>query len=265
MREPGTPAGLLSAGRNLRERHRGGVPQEKWHPPGTGHRLQPGALLLPVAGRRRPQDALAPDAQDRRFRYGLQLGDAHGHRRRPAVHAHPALDAVHFLCIDHRTYVDAFIQRVTYPTAATYLQTLVDAATDDAKLVLTSRAQHFRDDSQVRQMLLDSATGRGATRIVALEDFGEPQIRTFLTKLYGGDTAASLFVNPTTTPPDLRLQLRLHRRRQDLPAALTGSGGRVFGLRLSTLRPTVRPGSISAISSPRTCRRCAGSRGTRRR
>src|SRR5262249_55648554 len=45
---------------------------------------------------------------------------------------------------------DELVQRVTYPTAAGYLQTLLDAATGEAKIVLTSRAQHFSDDSQVR-------------------------------------------------------------------------------------------------------------------
>ncbi|MDQ1295123.1 MAG: hypothetical protein QG608_3008, partial [Actinomycetota bacterium] len=82
---------------------------------------------------------------------------------------------------------DELVQRVTYPTAAAYLDTLLEAATDEAKVVVTSRTQHFRDDSQIRQTLLGTRTGRQSTRIVALEDFSDPQIRTFLSHLYGGD------------------------------------------------------------------------------
>ena len=54
--------------------------------------------------------------------------------------------------------------------------------------MLTSRTQHFRDDGQIRGALLDTTrAGRDATRIVALEDFSDTQIRDFLTRLYGGD------------------------------------------------------------------------------
>jgi uncharacterized protein YjbI with pentapeptide repeats/3',5'-cyclic AMP phosphodiesterase CpdA len=84
---------------------------------------------------------------------------------------------------------DELVQRVSYPTAAAYLETLLAAATGEAKIVLTSRSQHFRDDSQIRQALLGTATGRDACRIVTLEDFSNDQIRRFLTGLYGGDGA----------------------------------------------------------------------------
>ncbi|HSV66372.1 MAG TPA: pentapeptide repeat-containing protein [Mycobacteriales bacterium] len=82
---------------------------------------------------------------------------------------------------------DELVQRVTYPVAASCLDVLLAAATGEAKIVLTSRTQHFSDDSQVRGVLLTTAAGRDASRIVALEDFTEPQIREFLRRLYGGD------------------------------------------------------------------------------
>src|SRR5262249_46688878 len=84
---------------------------------------------------------------------------------------------------------DELVQRVSYPTAASYLSVLLAAATGEAKIVLTSRTQHFADDSQVRGALLTSTGGRAACRIAAWEDLPDPQIREFLRRLYGGDAA----------------------------------------------------------------------------
>ena len=72
---------------------------------------------------------------------------------------------------------------------AHYLGTLLEAATGEAKVVVTSRTQHFSDDSQIRRALVSSRDGRQSTRIVTLEDFSEPQIRMFLSRLYGGAEA----------------------------------------------------------------------------
>ena len=82
---------------------------------------------------------------------------------------------------------DELVQRVSYPTAASYLGTLLAAATGEAKIVLTSRTQHFSDDSQVRDALLSTPGGRDASRIVTLEDFTGRQIREFLRRLHAGD------------------------------------------------------------------------------
>src|SRR5262249_56845211 len=87
------------------------------------------------------------------------------------------------------------VHRVSYPTAATYLSVLLAAATGEAKIVLTSRTQHFADDSQVRGALLTSTGGRDACRIVALEDFSDPPIREFLRRPYRRD--------PPRPPPPL--------------------------------------------------------------
>ena len=78
--------------------------------------------------------------------------------------------------------------RVGYDNAADYLQTLLESVTERAKVVLTSRTQHFRSTAQVRTALGERVGTLGASRVAVLEDFSEPQVREFLTNLYGGDT-----------------------------------------------------------------------------
>ena len=50
---------------------------------------------------------------------------------------------------------DELALRVSYDHAADYLQTLLGAVTDRAKIVLTSRTQHFQSTAQVRTALGD--------------------------------------------------------------------------------------------------------------
>ena len=82
--------------------------------------------------------------------------------------------------------------RVGYDSAADYLQTLLNSLTGQAKVVLTSRTQHFRSAGQVhaavRTALGERVETRTGSRVAILEDFTESQIREFLTNLYGGDT-----------------------------------------------------------------------------
>jgi WD40 repeat protein len=77
--------------------------------------------------------------------------------------------------------------RVGYDNAADYLTTLLKAVTDRAKVVLTSRTQHFRSTNQVLNALGQKVSALAASRVVVLEDFTDDQIRDFLTKHYGGD------------------------------------------------------------------------------
>ncbi|MEV8508331.1 metallophosphoesterase [Actinoplanes sp. NPDC051475] len=79
--------------------------------------------------------------------------------------------------------------RVGYDNAADYLQVLLSSVTGQAKVVLTSRTQHFLSDDQVRTALGQRIAGLGASRIVVLEDFTPEQILTFLANQYGGDEA----------------------------------------------------------------------------
>lgn len=81
--------------------------------------------------------------------------------------------------------------RVGYDTAADYLQTLLNSLTGQAKVVLTSRTQHFRSSSQlhaaVRTALGNRVESRTGSRVAILEDFTSEQILEFLTNLYDGD------------------------------------------------------------------------------
>jgi WD40 repeat protein len=79
--------------------------------------------------------------------------------------------------------------RVGYDNAADYLQTLLDSVKDRAKVILTSRTQHFRDTSQVRTALGERVEMRAASRMVILEEFTDEQILRFLTNLYDGDAS----------------------------------------------------------------------------
>ncbi|HEX9528137.1 MAG TPA: NACHT domain-containing protein, partial [Streptosporangiaceae bacterium] len=75
--------------------------------------------------------------------------------------------------------------RVGYDNAADYLQVLLDSVTGRAKVVLTSRTQHFRSTEQVKTALGDRISALAASRLVVLEDFSEEQILAFLTNLFG--------------------------------------------------------------------------------
>ncbi|GAA2664558.1 MULTISPECIES: trypsin-like peptidase domain-containing protein [Actinosynnema] len=77
--------------------------------------------------------------------------------------------------------------RVGYDNAADYLRTLLEVVSGEAKVVLTSRTQHFRSAAQVLTALGDEVVATGASRVVELEDFAREQIVEFLTKRYGGD------------------------------------------------------------------------------
>lgn len=77
--------------------------------------------------------------------------------------------------------------RVGYDNAAEYLKTLLAAVTDRAKVVLTSRTQHFQSTDQVLNALGQQVSALAASRVVVLEDFTDDQIRDFLTRHYHGD------------------------------------------------------------------------------
>lgn len=83
--------------------------------------------------------------------------------------------------------------RVGYDHAADYLSTLLGSVTADtrAKLVLTSRTQHFRSAGQVGRAFGDRVAAATPSRVVELADFSEDQIRQFLTSRYAGDTTAA--------------------------------------------------------------------------
>ena len=87
---------------------------------------------------------------------------------------------------------DELVTRVTYERAADHLDTLVQAAEGNAKIVVASRTQHFR----VARAGADRArrTGRRAAQpagALAIEDFTPAQIRAYLIGRYDGDEQAA--------------------------------------------------------------------------
>jgi WD40 repeat protein/3',5'-cyclic AMP phosphodiesterase CpdA len=82
---------------------------------------------------------------------------------------------------------DELALRVTYDRAAEHLQMLISAADGQAKVVVTSRTQHFVSEHQVRTALgarVDLLPGR---RVVQLQDLDQAGIRDLLVKRFQGD------------------------------------------------------------------------------
>lgn len=77
--------------------------------------------------------------------------------------------------------------RVGYDNATDYLRVLLQRVDDRAKVVLTSRTQHFRLTSDVLNVLGEQVTSMTSSRVALLEDFTDEQILDFLTRHYRGD------------------------------------------------------------------------------
>ncbi|MBL7622712.1 TIR domain-containing protein [Frankia sp. AgB1.8] len=84
---------------------------------------------------------------------------------------------------------DELALRVTYETAAEHLGRLLDAVEGQAKVVVTSRTQHFLSHGQVRGALGARVELLPASRIAEVGDFTERQIEQFLIRLHHGDAA----------------------------------------------------------------------------
>jgi WD40 repeat protein len=82
---------------------------------------------------------------------------------------------------------DELVTRVTYERAADHLQTLLQAAEDKAKVVVTSRTQHFKSQEQVFTALGERVGALPNRRVFAVEDFTPIQIRAYLVGRYDGD------------------------------------------------------------------------------
>jgi len=85
---------------------------------------------------------------------------------------------------------DELVMRVTYERAAEHLETLLQAAVGNAKVVVTSRTQFFESDQQVRTALGERLDIVGGRRIVRLLRFERPQIQAFLTRWTGSEEEA---------------------------------------------------------------------------
>jgi WD40 repeat protein len=82
---------------------------------------------------------------------------------------------------------DELVTRVTYERAADHLQTLLQAAEGNAKVVVTSRTQHFKSHEQVFTALGERVGALPNRRVFAVEDFTPRQIRAYLVSRYDGD------------------------------------------------------------------------------
>lgn len=86
---------------------------------------------------------------------------------------------------------DELASRVSYDRAADHLNTLLTAAEGRAKIVVTSRTQHFQNDAQVRTALGERVGVLPQRRILLLEDFTANQIDAYLVNRFGQDEAAA--------------------------------------------------------------------------
>lgn len=86
---------------------------------------------------------------------------------------------------------DELATRVSYDAAADHLDTLLSAATDSAKIVVSSRTQHFKSHAQVLTALGQRVELLPHRRVLSVEDFTPQQIRTYLVNHYGDDEKAA--------------------------------------------------------------------------
>ena len=85
---------------------------------------------------------------------------------------------------------DELVTRMTYDQAADHLDTLLQAAQDKAKIVVASRTQHFKSQAQVLTALGERVGVLPHRRVLGLEEFAPPQVRSYLVNRYGDEDAA---------------------------------------------------------------------------
>ncbi|WP_333771087.1 TIR domain-containing protein [Streptomyces sp. IBSBF 2435] len=85
---------------------------------------------------------------------------------------------------------DELVNRVSYERAAEHLHTLLDAAVDRAKIVISGRTQHFRSTEQVLTPLGERVELLAQRRLFSVQGFIPDQILRFLVNLYGDEEDA---------------------------------------------------------------------------
>ncbi|HEX2091207.1 MAG TPA: pentapeptide repeat-containing protein, partial [Longimicrobiaceae bacterium] len=85
---------------------------------------------------------------------------------------------------------DELAQRVTYQRATEHFETLLQATGGRAKVVVTSRTQHFESDQQVKTALYERTENLPGLRLGRLQQFDEKQILWFLQNLLDDRDAA---------------------------------------------------------------------------
>ena len=85
---------------------------------------------------------------------------------------------------------DELATRVTYRRAADHFANLLQAVDGRAKVVITSRTQHFESDNQVKTALLEQAEATQGLQLCRVQPFDDEQIREFLRRFLGDDDTA---------------------------------------------------------------------------
>ncbi len=84
---------------------------------------------------------------------------------------------------------DELAVRLTYPRAAEHFDAVLEAVRGNAKVIVTSRTQHFQSDQQVTA-LGRKVRAHASARIATLQPFDHAQIREFLRNRFGDDQRA---------------------------------------------------------------------------
>ena len=85
---------------------------------------------------------------------------------------------------------DELALRVTFDRATEHFDTLLQAASGAAKVVVTSRRQHFLSDEQVKTVLAERAETIPGHRLAILQPFNRDQIRAFLVNFCRDEASA---------------------------------------------------------------------------
>ncbi|WP_019630650.1 TIR domain-containing protein [Actinomadura atramentaria] len=85
---------------------------------------------------------------------------------------------------------DELVTRVSYDRAADHLDTLLRAATDNAKIIVAGRTQHFKSQAQVLTALGERVGVLPHRRVLGLEDFSPAQVRAYLVNRYADEQVA---------------------------------------------------------------------------
>ncbi|MGW7515650.1 WD40 domain-containing protein [Streptomyces sp. NPDC054796] len=98
---------------------------------------------------------------------------------------------------------DELVNRVSYDRAADHLQVLLDAAVDNAKIIVSSRTQHFKSQDQILTALGERVGLLPQRRVLSLEGFVPAQIRAYLVNRYGDEATAEQRFRLLQNIPDL--------------------------------------------------------------
>jgi WD40 repeat protein len=97
---------------------------------------------------------------------------------------------------------DELAVRLTYDVAAEQLRLILSAVSGRAKVILTSRTQHFASNEQLLSALGKQVHLQPAARLIRLEHFDDGQILEFLRRCYARSGDRALAENPDQAASD---------------------------------------------------------------